>query len=341
MKRIISYFLMLLLLAVNPLFGQIVTQSGKKISTKQMNKFVDKQMKALDIIGLSIALIKDGEVVYHKVAGEKDVKTHEKVTEETLFEAASMTKPVFAYVAHKIIDRGILDIDKPLYEYLPLKALEYDERHKLITARMVLSHTTGLPNWRPKGGKLELKYTPGQKYTYSGEAIEYLGDVISHLLNKDLNTIMREELLDPIGMTNSSMVENNYVRRNAANGHKKGVVSGRGKHTRARPAHGLRTEAIDYSKFIIMMNKESHIAGSTFNHMAEPQVKVNKTTTSCLGLRITKTPYGPMYHHNGSNGGGRFQSGFVFYKDKDFGYAFFMNCKAREEFQKALNSFLE
>ncbi|MFA5713884.1 MAG: serine hydrolase domain-containing protein [Bacteroidales bacterium] len=341
MKKLTFSFLLLLLFAVNPLIGQITTQSGKKISQKEMDKFIEKQMSELEIVGLSIALIKDGKVVYHKATGEKSLKTHSKVTDQSLFEAASMTKPVFAYVVHKLIGRGVLDLDTPLYKYKPLEALEYDKRHKLITARMVLNHTTGLPNWRPKGGKLELKYTPGEKYTYSGEAIEYLGDVVSYLLKKDLNQIMREELLDPIGMEHSSMVENDYLKKHATIGHKNGAVSGRGKHTRARPAHGLRTEAIEYSKFIIMMNKESHIDGSTFNRMAEPQVKVNKSTTSCLGLRLTETPYGPSYHHNGSNGGGRFQSRFLFYKDKDFGYVFFMNCKKQGPFEEALERFLK
>ena len=77
--------------------------------------------------------------------------------ENTLFEAASVTKPVFSFAVQRLAERGVIDLDKPLYLYLPYPDIEYDERYKLMTARHVLTHRTGFPNWRwmNEDGKLK------------------------------------------------------------------------------------------------------------------------------------------------------------------------------------------
>jgi CubicO group peptidase (beta-lactamase class C family) len=70
--------------------------------------------------------------------------------------AASLTKAVFAYLVLQLADKRLLDLDKPVYQYLPKPLPEYpdytdlatDPRYQRITARRLLSHTSGLPNWR-------------------------------------------------------------------------------------------------------------------------------------------------------------------------------------------------
>jgi CubicO group peptidase (beta-lactamase class C family) len=69
------------------------------------------------------------------------------VNDQTLFEAASVSKPIFAYFVMRMVEKGLLNLDTPLYKYLPYPDIEHDDRYKLITARMVLNHTTGFPNW--------------------------------------------------------------------------------------------------------------------------------------------------------------------------------------------------
>ena len=92
---------------------------------KDVDNFIETYRKYFEIPGVSLALIKDGKLVYHKTYGVKNTFTGEKVDSNTLFEAASITKPVFALAVEKLAERGVIDLDKPLYEYLPYKDIEY------------------------------------------------------------------------------------------------------------------------------------------------------------------------------------------------------------------------
>lgn len=98
----------------------IKTTDGKgSRRTKEVDHFLQSQVDTLGITGLSIALLEDGKVVYHRTMGMKDKEKGEKADSNTLFEAASMTKPVFAYVVLKLVRKGVLSLDTPLYRYYP------------------------------------------------------------------------------------------------------------------------------------------------------------------------------------------------------------------------------
>src|SRR5215475_4594580 len=134
-------------------------------------------MKAADVPGLSIALVRNGNVAWVRAFGVKDSKSKAPVTDETVFEAASLSKPVFAYAVLKLVDAGQIDLDKPLNQYLPGDYdVGQDPRLSQVTARRVLSHTTGFPNWR--SGALKIHFTPGERFSYSGEGFVYLSKVI-------------------------------------------------------------------------------------------------------------------------------------------------------------------
>ena len=141
---------------------------------------------------MSVAVIKDSKVVYHRGLGVRNTLTQDPVTDDTVFEAASMTKPVCAYIVLRLVDRGVLMLDTPLYTYLPYEDIAYDDRYKLITARMILTHRSGFPNWR--NGKLDIKFTPGTEFSYSGEGFVYLGKVIEKLTGKKLVQLCQEEV---------------------------------------------------------------------------------------------------------------------------------------------------
>ena len=102
----------------------VKTLDGKGQRSKtEIDQFILTQMDTLHIVGLSIALIDDSKVVYYKTFGMKDKEKGEKVDDRTLFEAASMSKPVFAYAVMKLVQRGILHLDTPLYKYYPYEDL--------------------------------------------------------------------------------------------------------------------------------------------------------------------------------------------------------------------------
>jgi CubicO group peptidase (beta-lactamase class C family) len=122
-----------------------------------------------------------------------------------VFEGASLGKPLFACAVLRLVDAKVLELDRPLYEYLPL-AEANTPRTKRITPRQVLSHTTGLPNWRQQPGPLEPALEPGNKFSYSGEAYFYLQRVVEAVTGKPFARVMREQVLDPLGMKQSSYV---------------------------------------------------------------------------------------------------------------------------------------
>ena len=110
-----------------------------------MEAFLKSQMDSIGMPGLSFAVINDEQIVYHKTLGVTNFETKQQVSDETIFDAASMTKTPFAFLVMRLAEKGILDLDKPLFTYLPYPISLTIKGYKLITARMVLSHTTGFP----------------------------------------------------------------------------------------------------------------------------------------------------------------------------------------------------
>jgi len=334
------YFLLIVLLygLLACCKGQPAEEKGSNhLDPHQIEQFVLHQMDTLDIPGISIAIFNKEEVFYAKNLGLKNLETQEKVDSQSLFEACSLTKPVFAYTVIKLAAQGLLDLDTPLYTYLPNKDLAQDERYKLLTARIVLSHTSGLPNWRE--GKLTFISDPGTEFTYSGEAYEYLGSVIESLTGENLQEVIQREVFNPLNIKNSFFMENEYLINHMATGHRNGKVMGRNICKEPHMAYSLSTHAMDYSKLIMAFMKESELPQSTFHQMSEPHFAIDSDDTVCLGIFTEETPTGLQYYHSGNNDE-RFNSSFEFYVDRNIGYVYFINCNKRREFTKALEGYL-
>ena len=111
----------------------------------------------------------------------RDRSTGVPVDDDTIFSAQSMSKPVFAYRVMKLCEQGMLDLDAPLTKYTTDIFVKNDSRLKEVTARRVLSHTSGLPNWRSKENPLRISFPPGTKWLYSGEGYHYLQSVLTRV----------------------------------------------------------------------------------------------------------------------------------------------------------------
>src|SRR5258705_12768587 len=209
-----------------------------------------------DIPGLSIALVRDNVVAWSHAFGVKNSETKELGNNDTVFEAASLSKPVFAYAVLKLVDGGKLSLDTPLNKYLDSKDARYDvgedPRLDQITARRVLSHTTGFPNWRPRGDKtLKIYFTPGDRFSYSGEGFVYLAKVIEHITGEKLEAFMKRTVLDPLGMKSSSYIwRDDYDSRKVFTHNSVGGGSGRGRPDKANVAASLQTTATDYARYV-------------------------------------------------------------------------------------------
>ncbi|MEE9432040.1 MAG: serine hydrolase [Melioribacteraceae bacterium] len=199
---------------------------NKKIDEQEIDKFVTTFQNYLNIPGISVALIKNGEVVYKKNNGVKNSVSAQPLTSNTLFEAASITKTVFAVMVLKLAEKDIIDLDKPLYKYFPFPNVENDERSKLLTARIILNHQSGMPNWVggypgrwKNGNEFKLKFKPGTDFSYSGEAINYLGRVVTHLTKKSLSQLFNEEIVNSFGLKNTFFTYNDSLNYKSSLGH--------------------------------------------------------------------------------------------------------------------------
>jgi CubicO group peptidase (beta-lactamase class C family) len=334
-----SYLLTILLFfGLNILLsGQTNEANRENINLGEVDRFIKEQVDSLQIPGISIAIIENKEIIYYQALGVKNIDTQEKVDTNTLFEACSMTKPIFAYAVLKLVEKNVLDLDTPLYKYYPNKDLLEDERHKLITARMILSHTSGLPNWR--NGQLTINADPGTKQIYSGEGFEYLGSVIEHITGENLQDIIQKEVFSPLNIKNSYLVENEYLEKHMCIGHRDNAVQGRNICTEPHMSYSLCTDAKEYAKFVIAFMKESRTPNSIFNKMSVPQFKIDSTDNVCLGIFTEKTPSGLQYYQGGNNDN-RFNSNCEFYIDRNIGYVYFINCNKGREFTENLDNYL-
>ena len=169
------------------------------------------------ICAMAVAVLKDRRV--QSVQAAQGCADAAPVGPDTVFQAASLGKPLFAYAVLKLVQQGRLDLDAPLAGYLPQG---YQHQHrpfvdapgtgpadllaapewKQITARHVLTHTSGLPNWAR--GELNFAFAPGAAWRYSGEGFVLLQRVVEAITGQALETWMQGQVFQPLGMTSSS-----------------------------------------------------------------------------------------------------------------------------------------
>lgn len=300
-------------------FPPLQTKTKKEQVIARLEHDIPRLMKDGDVPGLSIALLRDGEVVWHRGFGVKNAKTNDPVTESTVFEAASLSKPVFAHAVLKLVDSGKIDLDAPLKNYLPGNYdVGEDARLGQITARRVLSHTAGFPNWRSSSKELKIHFTPGERFSYSGEGFVYLSKVIEQITGEKFNDFMKRSVFDPLGMTSSSYVwRESYETLKAFRHNSRGEPTGQGKSLNANAASSLHTTAQDYGRFVSAILKGTGLKPETLKQMLTPQIKVGeggpnhingppeKLSPSIswgLGWGLQMTGDGLSFWHWGDNG---------------------------------------
>lgn len=317
-----------------------------KVKPEQIDHFVQSYMEFYNIPGVSIAIVKDAKMMYHRTFGVKNTLTKERVDHTTLFEAASISKPIFAFAVNRLAEKGVIDLDTPLYKYLPYEDIAHDERYKLITARHVLSHQTGFPNWRSinEDGKLDIKFTPGTKYGYSGEGFEYLGKVVSHVSKKSLEDVLEDEVFKPLSLQHTFYTWNEYLDVVAATGHIGRNPTGKWQPEQPVMAASMHTEAATFTNFMIGLINGAGLSRTTYQEMLKPQVEIPPDSPADwkasfgLGIYIEESPYGMVYGHGGNNG--NFQCNFEVYMQQKMGYVFFANNDRGHELNKALRAYL-
>jgi CubicO group peptidase (beta-lactamase class C family) len=156
--------------------------------------------------GMGVAVVCPGQPVWQRYLGVANASTKTPITAESLFPAASLGKPIFACVVLKMAQDGAIDLDRPLNQYLQEDALTGQWGDK-VTARHVLTHSTGLPNWRSQDNqKLTPAFEPGGRFQYSGEGFFHLQRVVEHITGAGFESIMQERIFKPLGMSSSTYI---------------------------------------------------------------------------------------------------------------------------------------
>ena len=298
----------------NQRFAGLKNGAPSETLIADFERLIPKLMEEAIVPGLSIALIKDAKLFWRRGFGVRDSASREPVDTETVFEAASVSKTVFAYAVMKLCEKGVIGLDTSLTRYAPKPFLEGDPRLALITARHVLSHTSGFQNWRSDKEPLKIHFTPGERHMYSGEGYSYLQSVVTHLTGQPIEQYMKANLFSPFGMTVSGYAWNDTFEKRMARPHdQKGKPLDNNKPgatdiARYAAAGELRTTPTDYAKFLIEVidPKESdafRLNEKSRREMLRPQVKVGDSSSWALGWQIQHSEKGDLIMHGGDNRG--------------------------------------
>ena len=334
MRRI---FLWLALASASLAVGQqstVTRLDGSTISAAEIDATMTRLMKAGEVTGAGIAILNHGKVAYLKAYGFRDKEKNLPLTVDSVMSAASISKVAFAYLAMELVDDGVLDLDKPVYQYLPKPLPEYpkyadlagDPRYKRITARMLLSHTSGFANWRwmEDDRKLKIHFEPGSRYAYSGEGIDLLQLVVETIANKPLDVLMQERVFQPLGMTRTSMVWQERFESDFANGYDEyGRSVGAHRWKNADAAGSMQTTISDQARFLQAVMEGRLLKSKTRAQIVSPQIQIlskhqfptlsDETTDENKSIRLSYglawglywTPYGEVFFKEGHDDGWR------------------------------------
>jgi CubicO group peptidase (beta-lactamase class C family) len=313
------------------------------MSIANLEKRISELMTKLRIPGASIAIIRNGEILWLKSFGVRDSSTGLPVDDDTIFSTQSMSKPVFAYRVMKLCERGVLDLDAPLTRYTSDRFVKDDPRLSEITVRRVLSHTSGLPNWRSKEDPLKINFAPGTKWSYSGEGYHYLQSVVTRLTGHmdesqckkfeadfrvcatDFGAYMEANLLGPFGMNSSGYMLTPAMMERLATPHDKdGKPIGGPQNpvtaidiARYGSAGSLMSTAADYAKFLVevMQGKPAddyRLNEASRREMLKPHIEVPMPFKAswALGWQIWHLDQGDVVAHGGDFDGWHSQSAF-------------------------------
>lgn len=246
-----------------------------KLLFKDRNE-TEKWLIKQHIPALGIGYIQDGKIAETTVYGKNE--KGDPYQDNTIFNVASLTKPVTALVVLRLVNEGKWKLDEPIYKYWTDPDVASDPRSKKLTTRHILSHRSGFPNWRNKrpDGKLTFEFDPGEKYQYSGEGFEYLRKALENKFHKTLDQLASELIFKPLGMTDTYFFWDSTVNeaRFAKWFHGDGTLYETYKNKSASAADDLLTTVGDYSKFILYIMNGAGLKKKLYREMLSEQASI-------------------------------------------------------------------
>ena len=333
--RVISVAILLILMGLSARgSAQVVRLDGSKISGPEIDQTVARLMKEEHVIGAGVAVFNGGHISYLKTFGFRDAEKRLPLTPRSVMTAASLTKAAFAVMVMKLVEDGTIQLDKPVFEYLPEPLPDYpgytdlkgDPRYKLLTMRMLLDHTSGFPNLRrfTVDKKLSINFTPGTRFAYSGEGIRLAQFVVEKITQESTTTLMKQFVFKPLDMTRTSMIWESRFRDDFANGYDE---KGRSLGPELRPAPdaagSMQTTLHDYALFVQALLQDKILGRRSLREVFRPQIAIHslhefpsldpQTTRENdsialsygLGFGLYRSPYGEAFFKEGHDEGWR------------------------------------
>jgi CubicO group peptidase (beta-lactamase class C family) len=266
----------------------------------ELRRTIELAMARANVTGLAAALIEFGQVVWSEGFGFCH-ESGDRVTADTVFAVASLSKPPFAHVVLRLCGTGLLNLDTPLAEFDPdpddalgldLQAPELS----LVTARHVLAHTSGLGNFEEQDVKRTV-FPPGTRWRYSGEGYLYLQAVIEHLTGSPLDLVAAAEVFQPLGLTSTSYLWRPEDATPTRGGRNRCASQGH-VFRKAFAAWSLHTTAGDYAR-LVAETLRSEIGEA----LLTPQIELDDSLAWGLGWGLA----GDAFWHWGDMGFKDFQ----------------------------------
>jgi len=309
-------------------------KSSSKINIQTLEYKIPQILDSAHIPGITMALINKGKLIWSKGFGVVNKESGIKVDEKTIFPAASLGKPVFAYAVLKMVNEGKVHLDSPVASFVPIKYLEenflkgklIDEGIKLITPRMILSHTSGLPNWRNSGEPIKTLFKPGEKYSYSGEGYFLLQLLVEYIFNEPIEKVMKKYVFQPLSMNNSTYQLKDVAHYTSTYG-SDGKIVPLDTLEAANVAHTFKTNANDYARFIIALMDGNDLTKAISKEMFNSQVTTDICTMGKvswgLGFAIQNTKPENAFFQWGKSPNS--SSYFIGFKDSKKAIVYFTN----------------
>ncbi len=332
-KKAIYTPLLLAVLAV------LIISCSNKNDTPLEKVFIKNYEKTLDSLipylmveytspAVGIAIIENGSVQLTKVYGE-----HQKgrnAPANTIFNIASITKPIVATTVMKLVEDGVWDLDEPIYKYYLDPDIKEDSLAKLITSKHCLSHTAGFKNWRwnEDSGKLKINFKPGTQFQYSGEGMELLRHAIESKFNKSLYKIVDSLLFKPHNMEDATMgwLEDKDTLRFAKWYNSAGNLHNLDyKLSKINAADDMLLSMQDVANFSEALMNDAILEKETFKKMIAPQISINNKLKQGLGwVRYDNIQnLGTIINHDGGDPG--VATTLILLPKKKSGIAIFVN----------------
>ncbi|AOZ09100.1 serine hydrolase domain-containing protein [Cupriavidus malaysiensis] len=237
------------------------------------------------VAGAALSCIRDDDILL-ACGGVRDRNDGTPVDAGTVFDVASLTKPLVSYAVLQLADAGVLDLDAPLAAFTP-PLVAGDARAAAITARHVLSHTGGLPNLRGSE-PLRTYFAPGERFSYSSVGFGYLQSALEAVTGEPLEALARRLVFAPLGMASSSLEWQPRFAGNFVHPHEHDKRTAKHYPPGAHASYSLHTTAHDYARFVQAALRGERLRPATHRQWLEPVLPAPRD--SVLSLETEAAP---------------------------------------------------